>query len=252
MRRLADNVQSVERAFTLFELLANQGTLSLTQLCGQTGLHKTTVYRLLSTLMQLGYVDKAEDSRYRLSMKVFELGSRRIQNTDFYITARSFMRRLALSLEQTVHMVIEDKNEVLYIDKITVNEMGLKMQSKIGLKAPMYCTAVGKALLAAKTDTEIECYWNAVHKIKFTDKTIQTYEDLLKDIREVRRRGYALDMGEHEQGIICIGSSFATYQNRGAGAFSTSLCINDMQKLNSFIPLILDTARQLTEVLGGT
>ena len=130
--------------------------------------------------------------------------------------------------------------------------MGLKMQSKIGLKAPMYCTAVGKALLAAKTDTEIECYWNAVHKIKFTDKTIQTYEDLLKDIREVRRRGYALDMGEHEQGIICIGSSFATYQNRGAGAFSTSLCINDMQKLNSFIPLILDTARQLTEVLGGT
>ena len=69
---MADNVQSVERAFTLFELLANQGTLSLTQLCGQTGLHKTTVYRLLSTLMQLGYVDKAEDSRYRLSMKVFE------------------------------------------------------------------------------------------------------------------------------------------------------------------------------------
>ena len=55
-------------------------------------------------------------------------------------------------------MVIEDKNEVLYIDKITVNEMGLKMQSKIGLKAPMYCTAVGKALLAVKTNTEIERY----------------------------------------------------------------------------------------------
>lgn len=248
---MTDNVQSVERAFTLFELLANHNILSLSQLCGQTGLHKTTVYRLLSTLIQLGYVDKADDSRYRLSMKVFELGSKRIQNTDFYSTARSFMRRLALSLEQTVHMVIEDNNEILYIDKITVNETGLKMQSKIGLKAPMYCTAVGKALLAAKTDTEIERYWNAVHKKKFTDKTIETYDDLLKDIREIRQRGYALDRGEHEQGIICIGSSFATYQNRSAGAFSTSLGVNDIQKLDTFIPLILDTAKQLTEVLGG-
>ena len=252
MRRLADNVQSVERALRLFELLANHNALSLAQLCRQTCLHKTTVYRLLSTLIQLGYVDKVDDSRYRLSMKVFELGSKRIQNTDFYIVARSFMRRLALSLEQTVHTVIEDNNEVLYIDKITVNETGVKMQSKIGLKAPMYCTAVGKALLAVKTDTEIERYWNSVQKIKFTDKTIETYDDLLKDIRKIRQCGYALDTGEHEQGIICIGSSFATYQNRGAGAFSTSLSITDMQKLNSFIPLILDTARQLTEVLGGT
>lgn len=249
---MTDNVQSVERAFTLFELLANHDILSLSQLCGQTGLHKTTVYRLLRTLMQLGYVDKMQDGRYRLSMKVFEFGSKRIQNTNFYITARSFMRRLAISLEQTVHIVIEDKNEVLYIDKITVNETGLKMQSKIGLKAPMYCTAVGKALLAAKTDTEIERYWNSVHKIKFTDKTIETYEDLLADIREVRRRGYALDRGEHEKDIICIGSSFATYQNRGAGAFSTSLDIDEMQKLDRFIPLILETAKQLTEVLGGT
>lgn len=248
---MTDNVQSVERAFTLFELLANHNILSLSQLCGQTGLHKTTVYRLLSTLIQLGYVDKADDSRYRLSMKVFELGSKRIQNTDFYNTARSFMRRLALSLEQTVHMVIEDNNEILYIDKITVNETGLKMQSKIGLKAPMYCTAVGKALLAVKTDSEIERYWNAVHKKKFTDKTVQTYEDLLKDIRAVRRRGYALDIGEYEKDIICIGSSFATYQNRGAGAFSTSLGVNAIQKLDTFIPLILDTAKQLTEVLGG-
>ena len=67
--------------------------------------------------------------------------------------------------------------------------MGLKMQSKIGLKAPMYCTAVGKALLAVKTDTEIERYWNSVQKIKFTDKTIETYDDLLKDIRKIRQCG---------------------------------------------------------------
>ena len=235
----------------LFELLTDHNVLSLTQLCAQTDLHKTTVYRLLSTLIKLGYVDKTAESRYRLSMKVFELGSKRVRNVDFYSTARSFMRRLALSLEQTVHMVIEDNNEVLYIDKVTVNETGVKMQSKIGLKAPMYCTAVGKALLAAKTDTEIERYWNTVHKKKFTDKTIETYEDLLKDIQEVRVRGYALDRSEHERGIVCIGSSFATYQNRSAGAFSTSVGINDIQKLDGFIPLVLETAKRLTEVLGG-
>lgn len=244
-------VQSVKRAFEMLEYFTQHETLSLAQLCEQMQLTKTTAHRFVTTLIELGYVEKTSSNTYRLTIKLFEMGNKQLQLLDSYSVLKSMVISLAKGSEETVHMVIEDDGEILYIDKVTVNEVGLEMRSKIGMRAPMYCTAVGKALLATKSDREIERYWKRITPIAYTKKTKVSYEELLKEIYQIRRQGYALDDEEFEEGILCVGVAFATYQKNGAGAFSMSLQSSNRSRLDQLIPEILETSKKLTSVLGG-
>src|SRR5690606_8763718 len=111
-------VQTIDRALTILETLSNYDNLSLMEISEKVQLHKATTHRLINSLLQNGYIEKDPTTKkYRISLKLFQLGNRRVQNIDFLNVAKSMIRQLSQEINQTVHLVIEDDNEVLYIDK---------------------------------------------------------------------------------------------------------------------------------------
>lgn len=244
-------VQSVDRALSILETLSNYKSLSLIEISEKVNLHKATTHRLLNSLLDNGYIEKDPISKqYRISLKLFELGNRRVQNIDFLNVAKSMIRQLAIEINQTVHLVVEDNNEVLYIDKYDPIGNENRMQSKIGMKAPMYCTAVGKAILATKSNSEITKYWEKTNIRKLTNNTIIDLENFLEEIEDIRKNGYALDNEENEQGIMCVGAAFSSFRKIAAGAISISLPVSEIEKRPLFIEKVLETTEKTSKLLG--
>ena len=140
-------VQSVERIFQLIEsLAAHPAGAGLQRLAQDTGLAKSTVHRLLASLVSLGYAAQDENGRYRLTLKMFELSSGIVNSMDIMDVAKVHLERLAQRTGEAVHLVIRDGQDIVYIYKTESGPM--RMSSRVGLRSPLYCTGVGKAILA--------------------------------------------------------------------------------------------------------
>ena len=152
-------VQSVERIFQLIEHLAAHPTgVSLQRLAEETGLAKSTVHRLLASLVGLGYVVQDEENgHYRLTLKMFELSSGIVDSMDIMGVAKAHLERLSQRTGEAVHLVIRDGRDIVYIYKTESGPM--RMSSRVGLRSPLYCTGVGKAILATLPGDELEDIW---------------------------------------------------------------------------------------------
>lgn len=244
-------VQTIDRASFILETLSKYDDLSLAELSEKVHLHKATTHRLVNSLLENGYIEKEPATKkYRISLKLFQLGNRRVQNIDFLNVAKSMIRQLSQEIDQTVHLVVEDECEVLYIDKHDSKKNGSQMRSKIGEKAPMYVTAVGKAMLATKTNAAIAEYWNQTDIQQRTSHTITHLEDFMTEINTIREQGYALDNEENEYGVVCIGASFASYKEVAAGAISISLPADELDDKEEYIRKTVETARKTSHLLG--
>ena len=171
-------VQSVERIFQLIEHLAAHPTgVSLQRLAGETELAKSTVHRLLASLVGLGYVVQDEENgHYRLTLKMFELSSGIVDSMDIMGVAKAHLERLSQRTGEAVHLVIRDGRDIVYIYKTESGPM--RMSSRVGLRSPLYCTGVGKAILATLPGDELEDIWTHSNVQKLTDKTITDLEEL--------------------------------------------------------------------------
>ena len=170
-------VQSVERIFQLIEHLAAHPTgVSLQRLAEETGLAKSTVHRLLASLVGLGYVVQDEENgHYRLTLKMFELSSGIVDSMDIMGVAKAHLERLSQRTGEAVHLVIRDGRDIVYIYKTESGPM--RMSSRVGLRSPLYCTGVGKAILATLPGDELEDIWTHSNVQKLTDKTITDLEE---------------------------------------------------------------------------
>jgi DNA-binding IclR family transcriptional regulator len=206
---MSDNlVQSVERSMILLEKLAEEKNgIGITRLSEMVGLHKSTVHRLLGTLMSRGYVEKKIDSdKYKLGKKILFLASSILDSMDLRKIARPYLRKLANTTNEVVHLSILDGDEAVYVDKLESDYMNssVRMNSQIGKRVPLYCTAVGKVLVAHLDDAAIRAIVKEESMIKLTEKTITNMDDFIEEINRVREKGYALDDVENEEGIRCI------------------------------------------------
>ena len=175
-------VQSVERIFQLIEHLAAHPTgVSLQRLAEETGLAKSTVHRLLASLVGLGYVVQDEENgHYRLTLKMFELSSGIVDSMDIMGVAKAHLERLSQRTGEAVHLVIRDGRDIVYIYKTESGPM--RMSSRVGLRSPLYCTGVGKAILATLPGDELEDIWTHSNVQKLTDKTITDLEELRSEL----------------------------------------------------------------------
>ena len=222
-------VQSVERTFLLLELMCENGELSVTELSVLSGLHKTTVCRLLSTMCNLGYVKQNERTgHYGLSLKFLRVSAGLINGFDIRSHARPHFKRLCKSCGETVHLVCRDGDDIVYIDKFESGESSVRMVSKIGLSLPMIYTAVGKAILATLDDGDIAAVWQRSEHIKKTPKTIMTLEEFMREINTVRVNGFAVDNEENELGVICVAAALPDADGICRHAFSVSAPTNRM------------------------
>ncbi|NLP46227.1 MAG: IclR family transcriptional regulator [Epulopiscium sp.] len=246
-------VQSVDRALSILEVLSDQETgLGLSEISNQIDLHKSTVHRLLGTLMIRGYVEQdPHTNRYSLTMKLFELGNKKIEKLDVLTLAKPYLRELADKTNEVVHLVIREGAEIIYIDKVE-GDYTLRMHSRIGRRSPLYCTAVGKVMMAYLEEEERKKLWEESAKKEYTSFTIIQYSQMQEELKKVKNQGYAVDDQEHEIGVRCIGAPIFDYQGNVHAAISVSGPAIRMtpEKIKVFAGFLLKYGEKISRELG--
>lgn len=188
----------------------------------QTDLTNSTALKILETLTFIGYVQKDNESKkFRLGPSIIKYANKSLHRLDMKEIAQPHLEALQKETTETVHLGVEDRSSIVYITKIE-SKNPICLYSQVGKSIPMYCSAMGKAILADSSDREIESYLEAHELKKLTEKTITTKEAFRKEIAQIRLQGYAYDHCEHEDDIFCIGTSI-TLNGKNYGAFSVSI-----------------------------
>lgn len=249
-------VQSVDRSMVLLEKLAEEKNgIGISRLAEATGLHKSTVHRLLGTLMNRGYVEKEVDSdKYKLGKKILFLASSILDSMDLRKLANPYLRKLANETNEVVHLSILDGDEAVYIDKLEGDNINssVRMNSQIGKRVPLYCTAVGKILVSHFDDSTIKALIKEEKMIRLTDRTITNLDDLIQEINKVRKLGYALDDVENEEGIRCVAVPIYNKEGKIIASASVSgltIILND-EKLEAVKEELIKTSKLISYQLG--
>ncbi len=216
-------VQVLDRALAALAALSNSASdCSLAELCPALGLHKSTAHRLMMVLEQHRLVVKSpETGRYRLGLRLYELGSRAIDGLDLRGRARPYLDRLQERFGETVFFCILDEGQVFYVDKVE-SQRSVRTACTVGSRAPAYCTAVGKAMLSELPDTEVATIVRKSGLKAITANTITTLARLKNELRAVRSRGYAIDDEEKEEGLRCVGAVVHAHSRKLSAAMSIS------------------------------
>lgn len=241
-------VQSVERTFKLLELLCENGNMGVTALSAASGLHKTTVYRLLSTLYSLGYVSKnAGTDKYFVTLKFLKISSSVMAKSDIRKSAKPILERLSAITGETAHLVERSGNDIIYIDKFESNENSVRMVSRIGFSLPMVYTAVGKAIMSCLDDEEIYNIWHSTEITPKTDKAITDFGIFTEEIEKIRASGYAVDDEENEVGVKCIGAAIPDVYGNFRYAFSISAPVSRMteEKTELIVRSVLEAKNRI-------
>jgi DNA-binding IclR family transcriptional regulator len=216
-------VKSVSRALDIITLVSSQrGGMGVTEIANQIDINKSSVYRILSTLVQYGYIEQdAETGRYKLGFKFLEISSKLLDSIDLRAEAKPYLKELENYTNEVIHLVVYDQGEVVYIEKLEGNET-LRMHSRVGKRAPMHCTSVGKAILAHLPANVVQDIMERRGLPYHTENTITDRDDFIKELMRVKEAGYALDLEENEYGITCIAVPIFDHLGESIAAVSIS------------------------------
>jgi DNA-binding IclR family transcriptional regulator len=240
--------QSLDRALLLLAELGD-GPKRLGPLAEKFGIHKSTALRLLQTLERHGFVQRHGDPpEFALGLRLVELSQTLLEKLDVRQVAGVQLKRLGAETGETVHLAIRDGAQVAYLDKVE-SIHPVRMYSQVGARADVYCTGVGKVLLAY-TDPAT---WPSMDMRRFTENTITTREGMLLAATKIREQGWGWDEREHEDSIRCIAAP--VFEAGGAVVAAVSISVPtsrlSAEELACHVPLLLDATTQITRALGG-
>lgn len=246
-------VKSVSRALDIIQLVGmKKGGLGVTEIAKQMDINKSSVYRILVTLAQYGYIEQDESTGlYKLGYKFLEISSKLLDSIDIRSEAGPFLQQLEDSTNEVIHLVVYDQGEVVYIEKLEGTET-LRMHSKVGKRAPMHCTSVGKAILANLPSGMVHEIVERKGLPMHTKHTITDKDALFKELVQVKQNGYALDLEENENGISCIAAPIFDHLGKVVAAISISGPTIRMteERLNQLKEQMLDVGSQISVRLG--
>lgn len=241
-------IQVIDRAAALLDAMARYPEpVSLKVLGAETGLHPSTAHRILGALIANRFVEKDPAGRYRLGLKLLQLGVRLHGDVDMRAIAHPVLETLRDRLGETVNLTIREGDEVVYIDKATPNRM-IHVQQLIGARAPLHVTAVGKLMLGAGGEDAIRAYARRTNLPAYTRNTINALPRLLTECHEALAQGYALDNEEAELDVGCIGVLLYDGAGRVAAGLSVSAPIERRQL--AWIPDLITAGQGISERLG--
>lgn len=245
-------IQSVDRALIILDLLQqSEKPLGPTEIGAAIGIHRSSAYRILTTLARKGYVQ--QDPRtdgYILGLKLVELGTTVLERLELRELARPELRKLMESTQEVAHLVVLQDGKAVYIEKIE-HPGPIKMASRIGARNPLYCTAVGKAIMAYLPQNCVDDVINAGLK-QHTRNTITDPDKLLAELEHVRRDGYACDLEENEPGIRCVAAPIFDHAGNVIAACSVSGLAMTMteSKINNCSKLVRKASQRISRALG--
>lgn len=217
-------------------------------------MNKSTVYRFLTALRELGYVRQNERTEeYSTTLKLFELGSTVVTRMKVWQEAERVMNQLAQQTGETIHLATLDDSQLVYLHKIESRQnLRVAMMSRIGHTAPTYCTGLGKVLLAFTERQVADRIIEETPLHRFTESTITARDDLLAELERTRTRGYAIDYEEHEVGVRCVAAPVLGPNGKLVAALSVSapsVRLTD-DRFPEFAELVKRAASEVSSGLG--
>jgi IclR family acetate operon transcriptional repressor len=204
LNRSSGGVQSLDRAFAILEAMADAGgIIGLSQLAERADLPLATIHRLVRTLVDLGYVRQEASRQYSLGprlMRLSDTASKRVR-----VWTRAAMSAAVAELGESVNLAVLDADEIVYVAQVQPSANFMRMFTEVGFRTAPHATAVGKAILADYPEDEVVAMLERTGMQRHTDRTLVTPQEFLTELAEVRRLGYAVDDGEQEIGVRCIG-----------------------------------------------
>lgn len=241
-------IQVIDRMAAVLDALATQeaGT-SLKYLGAETGLHPSTAFRILASLIQHGFVVRDEAGLYLLGPHLLQLAAKVRVGLDVRAVARPEMEALRDQLGETVNLTVRQGDEVVYVERVTSNRM-MRVEQVIGSRAPLHVTAVGKLMLGEAGAAATRDYAKRTRLPAYTANTRHEIKALLEDIGVCAARGYALDDEEAEPGVGCIGA--LVRDAGGAAVAGLSVSAPMERRRMEWVPLVQEAARRISAKLG--
>ena len=216
-------LEGLDRVVAIMDLLGESNDcLSLAEICKRMELRKSTAHRALMALEHTGLIERAPGNRYRLGLKLYDMGNRAVEQVDLRGRVHPYLRRLALRVGETVHLGVLHGARIVYLDKIEAVNRRVCVSSRTGTSNPVYSTSMGKAILAYLPPDKAQAVIDVIQFKAFTPKTITSKEELMSALERIRRRGYSIDDEEMEIGTRCVGAPILDTEGRPIAAMSVS------------------------------
>ncbi|MDN3525066.1 IclR family transcriptional regulator [Halomonas sabkhae] len=246
--------QSLVRGLNLLELLAGSPNgLALSEVAEESGLAPSTTHRLLQALQSQGYVTQDNElGVWKVDVKTFRIGNSFLEARDFIGTSRPFLRRLTAQTGETSNLGIRDGGTAVFLAQCESPQM-MRMITRLGSRAPLHASGVGKALMAWLPEDEIERILEEQGLASITNCTLNDTAALYASLAEVRQRGYACDREEHAVGLHCVAACIHNEHGTPLAAISVSgpMARIPEPRLLELGELVRETAHDITARLGG-
>jgi DNA-binding IclR family transcriptional regulator len=242
----------LSKVLKIFDLLQSHPFgLDLKTISAEAGINKSTAYRFLAHLEREGYLMRDDAGSYMLGMKLLQLGARGNHRTMLEQAAAPVLRNLWKATEETVNLGVLDGGQVLYT-AVLESPHAFRLVSKIGMRRPLYSTALGKALLAFAPDEEKAHLLSSLNFQAMTPYTLTNLMQLKSELENVRCQGYSLDNEENVTGARCVGAPILNAQGEAVAAISLSAPITRIstEKIGMFALAVKDAATEIAARLG--
>ncbi len=246
------NITSVQRCLRLLSLFAQKpGGLSASEVAKEAGLPASTVHRFLVNLEEAGFLTYSRSGKYHLGISSFSVGHAAIAQLDIRKLSFPHLQTLNAKTRETIHLTVRHGLSAVYVEKLDSPER-LRIFSHIGALVPLYCTAVGKIMLAYMHKKELETTLGQIELRRMTPNTITNRQELEQHLQRVRKNGYAYDLEEHEEHIRCIAAPIWDM----AGVVNASLSLTapvlrvPMLRLRKLASLVQEAGLRISQDLG--
>jgi len=247
MTKKINSIQVIERSAKLMEAIASTGSLaSLKILSAETGLHPSTAYRILSSLIDVGFVERDHYGHYYIGRKLSHLSNCVRRDVDIREVSRSIMNQLRDEIRETVNLTVREGDKVIYIERATSNRM-MRVEQVIGSRAPLHVTAVGKLMLGELGNEFIRAYAERTGLQSYTEHTLSGLDQLIKGVHEATALGYAYDNEEAEIGVGCIG--VLIHDNSGKVVAGLSISAPMERRLDEWVETLKKAAKTISSKL---
>lgn len=252
-----NKLNTIGKAVSVFEtIIQSNQPLSIKEIADALDLNKSSLHHHIKTLTELGYLQQdAVSRRYDIGLNLVRAGQAYLQRLDVRERGHDHLKQLSKQLNETCHMLVLDREEVVYVDKVDVqhNPGSLQCASYIGLRTDLYSTASGKVLLSNLEQGALTAILQNLEPKQITKHTQTDIAEIEKELQQTKERGYALDLQEHSLGLQCIAVPVLNLHSQCIAAISVSCPIatisSDMLE-GPVLAALKETGKNISAAMG--
>ncbi len=246
------DITALQRGLRLLHLFSESPRgLTAKQVAGLSRLPVSTVHRFLANLVTAGFLSCDSDGSYHLGIACFAIGQAAVGQLDIRRLSLPYLRELNQQTRETIHLTVRHGLSAVYVEKLDSPEP-LRIHSRIGAAVPLYCTAVGKVMLAYMAPDECDRVLPQLELKRLTPNTVGNLQELKTELYRVRKNGYACDLEEHEMHIRCLAAPIWDHTGsvQSSVSITAPLVRMPVTRLRQLAPLVQTAGLQISRELG--